>query len=297
MCFRVRKSVSICPNICQSVYNKLRGIKALPTCLSARSMSIPWFQGAAGLARQSPALPRRLMSIFWRRRVRKASAITRTPSYVSEEVYWRGQTRRNSRWVCWQLGETFFVTGSPALYTKDLIKIFETNIRSHDVVPGLTASVRVPLAAVCREDKVTIFQIFKVGHFNFTATLWAASQHLRKSCLLKSIKGCSSATSNHSAPLDPRFDTISDAGISTAWVQNAANLLSMTFRELFSECRFFGRHQTISNCMNEAFLASVLLHPACWLTSKFTKFGPCSFFFFKFTYWNLQIAQHFLRSW
>lgn len=52
----------------------------VPTCLSARSMSIPWFQGAAGLARQSPALPRRLMSIFCRRRVRKASAITRTPS-------------------------------------------------------------------------------------------------------------------------------------------------------------------------------------------------------------------------
>lgn len=63
-------------------------IKIVPTCLRARSISIPWFQGAAGLARQSPALPRRLISIFWRRRVRKASAITRTPSYVSDDVYW-----------------------------------------------------------------------------------------------------------------------------------------------------------------------------------------------------------------
>lgn len=100
------------------------------------------------------------------------------------------------------LVKLFFVAGSPALYTKELIKIFESNIISHDVVPGLTASVRVPLAAVCREDKVTIFQTSKVGHFNFTATLWAASQQLRKSWLLKSIKGCSSATSNCSAPLD-----------------------------------------------------------------------------------------------
>lgn len=55
-------------------------IKFMPTCLSARSISIPWFQGAAGLAKQSPALPRRLISIFWRRSVRKASAIMRTPS-------------------------------------------------------------------------------------------------------------------------------------------------------------------------------------------------------------------------
>ncbi len=59
------------------------------TCLSVRSMSMPWFQGAAGLARQSPALPLREMSTFCLRRFLKASAITITPSYVSAEVYYR----------------------------------------------------------------------------------------------------------------------------------------------------------------------------------------------------------------
>lgn len=59
------------------------------TCLSVRSMSMPWFQGAAGLARQSPALPMREMSTFCLRRFLKASAITITPSYVRAEVYYR----------------------------------------------------------------------------------------------------------------------------------------------------------------------------------------------------------------
>lgn len=61
------------------------------TCLSVRSMSMPWFQGAAGLARQSPALPLREMSTFCLRRFRKASAITITPSYVRAEVYCRNR--------------------------------------------------------------------------------------------------------------------------------------------------------------------------------------------------------------
>lgn len=61
------------------------------TCLSVRSMSMPWFQGAAGLARQSPALPLREMSTFCLRRFRKASAITITPSYVRAEVYYRNR--------------------------------------------------------------------------------------------------------------------------------------------------------------------------------------------------------------
>lgn len=98
LCACVCVCVCLCMNIClsvlQHVYTKLYNIRVVPTCLSARSISIPWFQGAAGLARQSPALPRRLMSIFWRRRVRKASAITRTPSYVRDEVYWRTEENR-----------------------------------------------------------------------------------------------------------------------------------------------------------------------------------------------------------
>lgn len=58
-----------------------------PTVLRALSMSMPWLQGTAGLARQSPALPRRETSTRCRRRYRKASAITRIASWVRAEVY------------------------------------------------------------------------------------------------------------------------------------------------------------------------------------------------------------------
>lgn len=58
-----------------------------PTVLRALSMSMPWLQGTAGLARQSPALPRRETSTRWRRRYLNASAITRMASWVSAEVY------------------------------------------------------------------------------------------------------------------------------------------------------------------------------------------------------------------
>lgn len=57
------------------------------TCCSALWMSMPCPQGTAGLARQSPALPRREMSIRCFRRFWNASAITRTPSYVRADVY------------------------------------------------------------------------------------------------------------------------------------------------------------------------------------------------------------------
>lgn len=40
----------------------------IPTIFKARSMSMPWLQGTAGLARQSPALPLRDTSTRWRRR-------------------------------------------------------------------------------------------------------------------------------------------------------------------------------------------------------------------------------------
>lgn len=58
------------------------------TILRALSMSMPWLQGTAGLARQSPALPLRETSTRWRRRYRKASAITRMASWVRADVYW-----------------------------------------------------------------------------------------------------------------------------------------------------------------------------------------------------------------
>lgn len=57
------------------------------TVLRALSMSMPWLHGTAGLARQSPALPRRDTSTRCRRRYRKASAITRMASWVRAEVY------------------------------------------------------------------------------------------------------------------------------------------------------------------------------------------------------------------
>lgn len=64
------------------------------TCFRVRSISMPWFHGAAGLARQSPAFPLREMSTFCLRRFLKASAITITPSYVRAEVYWDTAGRR-----------------------------------------------------------------------------------------------------------------------------------------------------------------------------------------------------------
>lgn len=59
------------------------------TCLRARSISTPWAQGTAGLARQSPLLPRRLMSILCLWRKRNASVITWTASKVRADVYWK----------------------------------------------------------------------------------------------------------------------------------------------------------------------------------------------------------------
>lgn len=76
----------------------------LLTVLRALSMSMPWLQGTAGLARQSPALPRRETSTRCRRRYLKASAITRIASWVNAEVYWeeiwqkKQMTERDGEW-------------------------------------------------------------------------------------------------------------------------------------------------------------------------------------------------------
>lgn len=69
------------------------------TVLRALSMSMPWLHGTAGLARQSPALPRRDTSTRCRRRYRNASAITRMASWVRAEVYCgkNGQIKANSK--------------------------------------------------------------------------------------------------------------------------------------------------------------------------------------------------------
>ncbi len=66
-------------------------VLAEQTCLRARSISNPWAHGTAGLARQSPLLPRRLMSILCLCRKRNASVITCTASYVRAEVYCKGK--------------------------------------------------------------------------------------------------------------------------------------------------------------------------------------------------------------
>lgn len=68
-----------------------------PTVLRALSMSMPWLHGTAGLARQSPALPRRETSTRWRRRYLKASAITRMASWVRAEVYCTKTPRKNMK--------------------------------------------------------------------------------------------------------------------------------------------------------------------------------------------------------
>lgn len=72
------------------------------TCFRVRSISMPWFHGAAGLARQSPAFPRLEMSTFCLRRFLKASAITITPSYVSAEVYCETKKGRSEMLPCVQ---------------------------------------------------------------------------------------------------------------------------------------------------------------------------------------------------
>lgn len=76
-----------------------------PTCCRALWMSMPCPQGTAGLARQSPALPRREMSMRCRRRFWKASAITRTPSYVRADVYCKQKCPSGSlsRWLALML--------------------------------------------------------------------------------------------------------------------------------------------------------------------------------------------------
>lgn len=70
-----------------------------PTVLRALSMSMPWLQGTAGLARQSPALPRRETSTRCRRRYRKASAITRIASWVRAEVYCTKLQKNNKQTI------------------------------------------------------------------------------------------------------------------------------------------------------------------------------------------------------
>jgi len=52
-------------------------------------MSMPCPQGAGGLARHSPALPRREMSILCLLKFWKAVDMTFTPSYVRAPVYCR----------------------------------------------------------------------------------------------------------------------------------------------------------------------------------------------------------------
>lgn len=64
------------------------------TCWSALWISMPWPQGAGGLARHSPAFPRREMSILCLRRFWKAVDITLTPSYVRAPVYCTQRDKR-----------------------------------------------------------------------------------------------------------------------------------------------------------------------------------------------------------
>lgn len=71
-----------------------------PTVFRALSMSMPWLQGTAGLARQSPALPRRETSTRWRRRYLKASAITSMASWVNAEVYYSEREREGEAAKC-----------------------------------------------------------------------------------------------------------------------------------------------------------------------------------------------------
>lgn len=93
----------------------------LHTCCKALCMSIPCPHGTAGLAKQSPALPRREMSILCFLRFWKASYITRTPSYVSAEVYYTNRRVIN----------TIYYTANT-----EIMHINGSIIRNQEMYPG-----------------------------------------------------------------------------------------------------------------------------------------------------------------
>lgn len=93
--------VSLC--LCMCVHALLHSYVCTQTCCKALWMSMPCPQGAGGLARHSPALPRREMSILCLRRFWKAVDMTFTPSYVRAPVYckerageWNGSIYKDS---------------------------------------------------------------------------------------------------------------------------------------------------------------------------------------------------------
>lgn len=139
---------------------------ALHTCLSVRSMSMPWFQGAAGFARQSPALPLREMSTFCLRRFLKASAITITPSYVRAEVYCierrSGKSHRNAKHL---VQPSFKCTTTT---TSGLCASFSNSIISIELQKGKTsASTNIVL--------MNIWMYFGIQHNRFDCISHAGS--------------------------------------------------------------------------------------------------------------------------
>lgn len=80
-CMRVSMYAHVCVRALACFY------LCAQTCCKARWMSMPCPHGAGGLARHSPALPLREMSILCLLKFWKAVDITFTPSYVRAPVY------------------------------------------------------------------------------------------------------------------------------------------------------------------------------------------------------------------
>lgn len=140
MCFCVRESVSICPNICQSVYNKLRGIKAVPNLFecalhvyplvpgggwvgqavagvaAAADVDLLTAEGAEGLGHHEDAV------------VRQRGGVLKRTNKEKEQMS-----------VLTNLVKLFLLPAHRHFTPKIIKKIFESNTISHDLVPGLTA--------------------------------------------------------------------------------------------------------------------------------------------------------------
>lgn len=83
--------------VCMYVHVLVCLCECVQTCCKALWISMPCPQGAGGLARHSPALPLREMSILCLLKFWKAVDMTFTPSYVRAPVYWKGIAHKSNR--------------------------------------------------------------------------------------------------------------------------------------------------------------------------------------------------------
>ncbi len=134
------------------------------TCCRALWMSMPWPQGAGGLARHSPAFPLREISMRWFLRFWKAVAMTVTPSYVSAPVYLDvPQTR--SKWK----GEKDKIIYSQPLAFTCLAEKISIEGHQHTLVcfVGSLSRLNSPLKCINQAWSKWKFKVFSAGQTPF----------------------------------------------------------------------------------------------------------------------------------